>query len=493
MLLVLLEMLLVLLLAINAGNSVRIRTANKGEAPFFYDEYGRVRIFHGINRVEKGYPWYYEEMLNSDAEGDLYESLGFNAIRLGWMWSGFEPAENQYNVSYFRVMSKIVERLKTRNVYTLLDMHQDVLSSEYCLYDGVPRWVIQKGKPTVKNMFPWPQKGGCSTRAWGMNYVTEEVAQMFQNIYDNYGKTESQTGMRDDLVDFWRESSKYWSNNSHVLGYELINEPFAGNFFKDLMLMVPGNAGRENLMPLYDILAREIRSVDPDHIIFYEPVTWGMIFNSKIIGSGFDHVPGDILSTRASQYTNTSAYSFHYYCTAIDTSYPKYPAVCNNFLGPSIFKSAADIVAEIGGAAMLTEFETCSDGSSPLLYKECKRILDFADQYFISWTNYYGAQTGKLELSANWTDIFSRTYAQAISGIPLNTTFNTDTKQYSFCWKPNYSISQPTIIYYNPQQYNSSIEGRIHTTNGLSVTLSGSQIYLSNQINSFGEKCVSIE
>ena len=42
-------------------------------------------------------------------------------------------------------------------VYALLDMHEDVLSSKFCLYDGVPRWVIDKSVP--KHAFPWPMKG----------------------------------------------------------------------------------------------------------------------------------------------------------------------------------------------------------------------------------------------------------------------------------------------------------------------------------------------
>ena len=35
-------------------------------------------------------------------------------------------------------------QLNARGVYVLLDMHQDILSSAFCLYDGAPRWVIEK-------------------------------------------------------------------------------------------------------------------------------------------------------------------------------------------------------------------------------------------------------------------------------------------------------------------------------------------------------------
>jgi aryl-phospho-beta-D-glucosidase BglC (GH1 family) len=34
--------------------------------------------------------------------------------------------------------------------------------------------------------------------------------------------------MLDDFVDFWSKSSQAWTGNTNVIGYELINEPFAG-------------------------------------------------------------------------------------------------------------------------------------------------------------------------------------------------------------------------------------------------------------------------
>jgi endoglycosylceramidase len=57
--------------------------------------------------------------------------------------------------------------------------------------------------------------------------------------------------------------------------YELINEPWVGNFFANPMLLFPGIAGLLNLQVFYDKLALAIRSVDNETLIFYEPVTYG--------------------------------------------------------------------------------------------------------------------------------------------------------------------------------------------------------------------------
>ena len=59
-----------------------------------------------------------------------------------------------------------------------------------------------------------------------------------------------------------------------VIGYELMNEPFAGNVFEEGHLKIlPGISGEENLVPFYDIIQNEIRKIDDDTLIFWEPVS----------------------------------------------------------------------------------------------------------------------------------------------------------------------------------------------------------------------------
>ncbi len=107
------------------------------------------------------------------------------------------------------------------------------------------------------------------------------------------------------------ESAKQWAGNTNILGYELINEPFAGDIYKDPTLMLPGEAGRRNLQKLYDALVPGIFEADTEHLIFYEPVTWGMVFNGTVTGTGFTAVPGgDANKAR-------SVLSYHYYCQVL--------------------------------------------------------------------------------------------------------------------------------------------------------------------------------
>jgi hypothetical protein len=45
-------------------------------------------------------------------------------VRPGYMWSGVEPAEGQFNTTYINIINNIVDQLAQRGIYTLLDVHR---------------------------------------------------------------------------------------------------------------------------------------------------------------------------------------------------------------------------------------------------------------------------------------------------------------------------------------------------------------------------------
>jgi len=71
-----------------------------------------------------------------------------------------------------------------------------------------------------------------------------------------------------------------------------MNEPWAGDIYANLSLLLPGVAGRVNLSPFYDHLNTAIRSIDQDTLIFYEPVTWSVFLTNRQADTGFISVPG---------------------------------------------------------------------------------------------------------------------------------------------------------------------------------------------------------
>ena len=99
--------------------------------------------------------------------------------------------------------------------------------------------------------------------------MTEEVSFGFGQFYNNVN------GVADSFAKFWGFMASEFKQYDTVLGYELINEPFAGDLYQAFSILLPGLAGSLNLAPLYEKAATEIRKVDTETIIFYEPVTWG--------------------------------------------------------------------------------------------------------------------------------------------------------------------------------------------------------------------------
>ncbi len=423
---------------------------------FIYDSYGRIKIFHGINQINKyksdGY--YFKSLLNKNNSIKL-KSLGFNVVRLGWMWDGFEHYKNEYNMTYFNVMNDIVNNLGANGIYTILDMHQDGLSSKFCLYDGIPEWVVNKSVSKFK--FPWPLKGNCSSRNWEANLLTESVSKAYQDLYDN------KNNMLDDMGRFWLNSAKLWKNNKYVLGYEIINEPFVGNFYKNPLLLLPGISGNKNLMPFYNKISNSIRQVDNNTLIFYEPITWGMLFNQKYINNGFNSVPG------GNSYKNKSVYSYHYYCGSFlqnvyKNKYRK--LICDNFLEKNLFDSVTKFTKRVGGSSFLTEFGACPDNN----ISECNNILSNLDNKFISWTDYTYGQSNNLDFSNIWTNSYSRTYPQSISGYPINISYNEKSKEFTFYYNIDLTIKEPTEIYYTKLlniSISSNLNYKINHTNNV--------------------------
>ncbi len=182
---------------------------------------------------------------------------------------------------------------------TLLDLHQDLISPFFC-GEGAPDFLIRP--PTGLEAFPMPVAPpygrNASTgyplscpKSFGIYYPTFAVAEAFQNLYENKG------GFADAFVGYWSAVSKRFSENPNVVGLELLNEPFLGNFFRHPKLLEPGVTDRTYLAPLYARAVSEIRLHDSNHIVFFEPV----VADAGL--SGFAAPPDP-----------NSVYSYHVYC-----------------------------------------------------------------------------------------------------------------------------------------------------------------------------------
>eukprot|EP01031_Cornospumella_fuschlensis_P044993 gene44993-55036_t len=279
---------------------------------------------------------------------------------------------------------------------------------------------------------PYPTRQDCSKFNWPSYYNTVAAGVAFEQLYDI---------SNDAWALYWKKVAQELGSLPSVLGYELLNEPWAGDTVRNPKLLLPGVADREKLSPIYDKLAKSIREVDDTSMVFFAAVTW-----DDIVPAGFQHAPD-----------NNSVFAFHYY------EPPQ--AVMETY-----FHRRRDDARRLNTGMFLTEFERMQDNSDPA--DPFLRTAQVADQFLASWTM-WEYKTFCLEDDASsssdsqqaafgscktgygghelWTvsdgqepqlnpvagKKLARTYAQRIAGIVQTMRFDADTADFELVYQAN--------------------------------------------------------
>jgi len=452
---------LLALLPMEASASLsRIRARSDGT---FVDEEGRTRIFHGFNDVQEGKGAGYKpggidylpKLLMQEHLVQPLEDMGFNAMRLPMMWAGAMPhSDMKPDEAYLGTMLNVTKSLEQHHMYSLLDMHQDGLTSRWawypggvfcvhpgCGYDGAPLWLVNRTVP--KHAYPWPFPKIPFVPPIGVPYIDEATAQAFQEIYDNTH------GGLDAWAAFWDMVARRFKAQSSVLGYELINEPWPGDQYEDPLIMLPGRAAQRSFAPAYKKIASSIREVDNETLIFFEPTTWALIMSKT---SGFETAPDP-----------QSVLSYHYYCTISgNQTHPSHAwsrRFCDKNLGPEVFNAVASDRKKLRVPSMMTEWGNLwPTASSPRAAStvEIEAVMDLADQDLQSWTFWDILAFSNVKSKTPWNttatwnmdeiSVFARPYAQAIAGTNASMKFDSTTLRFTLEFLVDTSIKAPTEI-----------------------------------------------
>ena len=379
----------------------------------FIDEFGRQRIFHGLNAVYKSAPylpvapasWVIDKQVLTK-----FKYYGVNILRVGLMYAGVMPSKGQINSTYLDLMESLVSLCQEHDVYTLLDSHQD-LFSEAVGGDGFPGWSLIQGNARE---FPYPLPS--TNLSWELYYMTEIVNSGFGHFYNNTDDLQSYYSQ------FWSESAKRFVKYSHVLGYELLNEPWCGDVYQSVSIAFPDNAYSKNLQPLYDTISREIWSQDPDHMVFFESVTW------DLVQSGMSHVPG------YADNANKTVLSYHYY-------------IPPQFGINSTLKTKFHTREEFKCGTMLTEFEIWNGET-----EEFKNILRSADVWKESWIGWLANPLVLFSNTDTFLSTFAHPYAQIVAGNISEMNFEPETNVFSLNYTTSVRItSNETVIFVNKE------------------------------------------
>ncbi|KAJ3534744.1 hypothetical protein NM208_g7418 [Fusarium decemcellulare] len=413
-------------------NMARIKRVNQ-DTHHIVDEYGRTRFFHGTNVVMKEPPWYrpmeWTPGVPSFGELDVQNlhELGLNIVRLGHSWAGAEPVRGEYNQTFLDIMKKQTKLAEEQGIYVLVDVHQDNMAKQFC-GNGFPSWFVKKDWTPIWKRFPVPlslpfttdsngfpsPESQCNTIDWYLAYTSAAVSNAFGRLYNNHD------GLGDAFSAYWKKLASEYAETANIVGYNLLNEPWAGDTYADPKLLVPGVADGKVLEPLWNRAAKQIRTVDNDTLIWFEGTTFDIL-------SGFNNVPlGDGTKT---------VHSYHYY---------KPPQLGS--ISDTLSNRHQDNV-RLKTAGVLTELTFWKGDDKQM--NDLAEAMTATDANMVSWIgwayeNLYSGTSGKPfpELAKH----YSRAYPAAVAGTPRMFAFDdvSATLKLEFTLDPE--IDAPTEI-----------------------------------------------
>jgi endoglycosylceramidase len=216
----------------------------RAEGRHFVADDGRVVLLRGVNLAgdSKVPPF---DPIDDPSQLDPLPGMGFNAVRLQFLWEAFEPEPGAYDDAYLARIVEVAGACGDRGLYVIVDIHQDGFSrfSARGCGAGFPAWAVS---PRARVETP---DNGCDCRNWVARQVTDPG--FFRSTHDFYADVR---GVRTRFLAMLGRATSAFASCPAVVGYDLLNEPW-------------GHESAE-LDPLHEDEAAAIRAVHPSAILF---------------------------------------------------------------------------------------------------------------------------------------------------------------------------------------------------------------------------------
>lgn len=450
----------------------------------FIDEYGRERIFCGMNVVDKrdfdkenpafGYP-------AADFPFAEFRSRGFNMIRLGFTWCAMEPAPGHYNEALISSLGEFLDKCAEYDIYAFLDCHQDVYSS-YCYGDGAPRWA------TLTDQFK-PHK---QLAVWAEGYFYGNAChRAFDNFWNN--TKYNRKGLQNYFADMWKHVAAALADKTSLFGFDLLNEPFpgedGGTVFKKLIGNVVGTSVTDKRISLFELALKAAGPEKPTALDQYSGDVMRKVTSAgdellkkfdlekyspflcrvgkeirSITDKGYLFVDNNYYSNLGIPCANTpitidgareqkQCFSPHGYDLMVDTPAYKY---ANSSRVGAIFDEHRRTQERLGVPCIVGEWGSRADGDG--WYPHFRFLLNKFDRY--KWSNTYWCYYENI-LSEDFVNLLTRPHPKAVAGTINHYGYDYDTFTFTLTFTQTEKCKKPTVIYIPKEAASIETDGKV--------------------------------
>lgn len=233
---------------------------------YFKDEFGRVRILHGINlsgstklpttpngatHLRDGFYEHHNVSFvgrpfpldKADEHFRRLKAWGLDFLRFLVTWEAIEhSAPRDYDENYLEYLEAVIDKAADYDINVFIDFHQDVWS-RFSGGSGAPGWTFEKVGFEMRNFHqtgaallhqeigdPFPRM------AWASNYSKLAAGTMFTLFFagnDFAPETKidglsAQDYLQQDYFAMLTMVGKRFKDKANVVGYDLMNEPSKG-------------------------------------------------------------------------------------------------------------------------------------------------------------------------------------------------------------------------------------------------------------------------